>query len=62
MLGERGEGVLELYMEFKKLLVLKNADVVNLTRFAKCCEVYRTSHIVGNGQIFAKSFNDLGIG
>ena len=55
-------GAQELFTEFKKLLVLKNGDVANLARFAKCCEMYRISHIVENGQIFAKSVNDLSIG
>ena len=55
-------GVQELFTEFKKLLVQKNADVANSARFAKCCEMYRISHIVENGQIFSKSLNDLSIG
>ena len=55
-------GVQELFTEFKKLLVKKNADVANSARFAKGRKMYRISHIVENGQIFAKSFNDLSIG
>ena len=55
-------GVQELFTEFKKLLVQKNGDVANSARFATCREMYRISHIVENGQIFAKSFNDLSIG
>ena len=55
-------GVQELFTEFKKLLVQKNADVANSACIATCREMYRISHIVENGQIFAKSFNDLSIG
>ena len=55
-------GVQELFTEFKKLLVQKNGDVANSARIATCREMYRISHIVENGQIFAKSFNDLSIG
>ena len=40
--------VQELFTEFKKLLVLKNGDVANSARFAKCYQMYRISHIVEN--------------
>ena len=58
----RIQGFREFFSELKKLLVQKNVNAVNSAGFAKCRGMYRISHNVENGQIVAKSFNDLGIG
>ena len=46
-------------MEFKKLLV---AEILYHRELRTFREMYRISHVVENGQIFAKSLNDLSIG